>query len=313
MGGTGRMEKTSADPVSQAREIATAVRDAGGRAFFVGGWVRDRIMGRESTNVDIEVFGLPADRLRTLLESFGRVEAVGASFQVFKLGDLDISLPRRDSKAGRGHKGFEVTGDPFMSIEEAARRRDFRINAILWDPLTAEYEDPFDGRGDIERRVLRVVDPATFTDDSLRALRAIQFAARFSLTVDDEARELCRSMPLDDLPAERVWGEIEKLLLSPQPSIGLAIALEIGIIEKLFPELKALDGCPQEPEWHPEGDVWVHTLQVVDQARQRIDDLAHPQQIAIMLGALCHDLGKPKVTRFFDGHVAARSSERALD
>jgi tRNA nucleotidyltransferase (CCA-adding enzyme) len=309
MGGTGRMEKTSADPVSQAREIATAVRDAGGRAFFVGGWVRDRIMGRESTNVDIEVFGLPADRLRTLLESFGRVEAVGASFQVFKLGDLDISLPRRDSKAGRGHKGFEVTGDPFMSIEEAARRRDFRINAILWDPLTAEYEDPFDGRGDIERRVLRVVDPATFTDDSLRALRAIQFAARFSLTVDDEARELCRSMPLDDLPAERVWGEIEKLLLSPQPSIGLAIALEIGIIEKLFPELKALDGCPQEPEWHPEGDVWVHTLQVVDQARQRIDDLAHPQQIAIMLGALCHDLGKPKVTRFFDGRIRSHDHE----
>ena len=287
MGGTGRMEKTSADPVSQAREIATAVRDAGGRAFFVGGWVRDRIMGRESTNVDIEVFGLPADRLRTLLESFGRVEAVGASFQVFKLGDLDISLPRRDSKAGRGHKGFEVTGDPFMSIEEAARRRDFRINAILWDPLTAEYEDPFDGRGDIERRVLRVVDPATFTDDSLRALRAIQFAARFSLTVDDEARELCRSMPLDDLPAERVWGEIEKL----------------------FPELKALDGCPQEPEWHPEGDVWVHTLQVVDQARQRIDDLAHPQQIAIMLGALCHDLGKPKVTRFFDGRIRSHDHE----
>jgi len=309
MGGTGRMEKTSADPVSQAREIATAVRDAGGRAFFVGGWVRDRIMGRESTNVDIEVFGLPADRLRTLLESFGRVEAVGASFQVFKLGDLDISLPRRDSKAGRGHKGFEVTGDPFMSIEEAARRRDFRINAILWDPLTAEYEDPFDGRGDIERRVLRVVDPATFTDDSLRALRAIQFAARFSLTVDDEARELCRSMPLDDLPAERVWGEIEKLLLSPQPSIGLAIALEIGIIEKLFPELKALDGCPQESEWHPEGDVWVHTLQVVDQARQRIDDLAHPQQIAIMLGALCHDLGKPKFTRFFDGRIRLHDHE----
>jgi len=159
MGGT---EKTSVDSLVQARDIAIAVRDAGGRAFFVGGWVRDRIMGRESTNVDIEVFSVPADRLRTLLESFGHVEAVGASFQVFKLGDLDISLPRRDSKSGRGHKGFEVTGDPFMSIEDAARRRDFRVNAILWDPLTDQYEDPFDGRGDIERRVLRVVDPATF-------------------------------------------------------------------------------------------------------------------------------------------------------
>ena len=161
------------------------------------------------------MFGLPADRLRSLLESVGRVETVGASFQVFKLGDLDVSLPRRDSKSGRGHKGFEITGDPSMSIEDAARRRDFRVNAILWDPLTDQYDDPFDGRGDIGRRLLRVVDPATFTDDSLRALRAIQFAARFGFTLDDEARTLCRSMPLDDLPAERIWGEVEKLLLAP--------------------------------------------------------------------------------------------------
>jgi len=299
----------AADSVSRARDIATAVRDAGGRAFFVGGWVRDRIMGRTSQNIDIEVFGLTADRLRSLLEAVGRVETVGASFQVFKLGDLDISLPRRDSKSGRGHRGFEVTGDPSMSIEDAARRRDFRVNAILWDPLTGEYDDPFDGRGDIERRLLRVVDPSTFTDDSLRALRAIQFAARFGFTLDDEARTLCRSMALDDLPAERIWGEIEKLLLAPAPSVGLALALELGIVAKLFPELKALDGCPQEPEWHPEGDVWVHTLQVVDQARLRIDDLPRPQQIAIMLGALCHDLGKPKVTKFFEGRIRSHDHE----
>jgi tRNA nucleotidyltransferase (CCA-adding enzyme) len=307
MGGTGGTE--AAGVVTRARDIAAAVRDAGGRAFFVGGWVRDRIMGRDSTNVDLEVFGLPVDRLQALLEARGRVESVGASFQVFKLGDLDVSLPRRDSKSGRGHKGFAVTGDPSMSIEEAARRRDFRVNAILWDPLTDQYEDPFDGRGDIERRVLRVVDPSTFTDDSLRALRAIQFAARFGFAVDEEARALCRSMPLDDLPAERVWGEIEKLLLSPKPSVGFALALELGIVEKLFPELKALDGCPQEPEWHPEGDVWVHTLQVVDQARLRIDDLPHAQQLAVMLGALCHDLGKPRVTRFFDGRIRSHEHE----
>jgi tRNA nucleotidyltransferase (CCA-adding enzyme) len=309
MGGTGRTERTSADPVSMARDIAAAVCDAGGRAFFVGGWVRDRLMGRESKNVDLEVFRLPVDRLRALLESFGRVETVGASFQVFKLGDLDISLPRRDSKSGRGHKGFEITGDPYMSVEDAARRRDFRVNAILWDPIEERYEDPFDGRGDIERRLLRVVDPATFTDDSLRALRAIQFAARFEFTLDEEARALCGSMPLDDLPAERVWGEVEKLLLAPKPSIGLGLALELGIVEKLFPELKALDGCPQEPEWHPEGDVWVHTLQVVDQTRRRIDDLPRPQRIAIMLGALCHDLGKPKVTRFFEGRIRSHDHE----
>ncbi|HXD74082.1 MAG TPA: hypothetical protein VN628_10115, partial [Vicinamibacterales bacterium] len=149
------------DSLQHAEKIAAAARDAGGRALFVGGWVRDRLMGHESKNIDIEIFGLPADRVRTILESLGRVDAVGASFQVFKSGDVDVSLPRRDSKAGRGHKGFEVTGDPSMSVEDAARRRDFRINAILWDPLTDEHLDPFDGRGDLERRLLRVVDPST--------------------------------------------------------------------------------------------------------------------------------------------------------
>jgi tRNA nucleotidyltransferase (CCA-adding enzyme) len=290
-------------------DIALAVRDAGGRALFVGGCVRDRIMGRDSKDIDVEVFGVPADRLKTLLESLGRVETVGESFQVFKIGDVDVSLPRRESKSGRGHRGFEVTGDPSMPVEDAARRRDFRINAILWDPLTGEYLDPFDGRGDIDRRVLRVVDPATFSDDSLRALRAIQFAARFEFTLDADARELCRAMPLDDLPAERVWGEVEKLLLAPKPSIGLALALELGIVEKLWPELKALDGCPQEPEWHPEGDVWVHNLQVIDQARTRIDDLPRPQQLAIMLGAVCHDLGKPATTKFADGRIRSLDHE----
>ena len=297
------------DSFSRARDIALAVRTAGGRALFVGGWVRDRLMGRDVKDVDIEVFGVPADRLRALLESLGRVESVGESFQVFKAGDIDVSLPRRESKSGRGHRGFEVAGDPGMSVEEAARRRDFTVNAILWDPLTEEYLDPFDGRGDIGRRLLRVVDPATFGDDSLRALRAVQFAARFEFSLDDEARRLCREMPLDDLPAERVWGEVEKLLLARRPSTGLALALELGIVASLFPELKALDGCPQEPEWHPEGDVWVHTLQVVDQARSRIHDLPRPQQLTMMLGALCHDLGKPATTKFSDGRIRSLDHE----
>jgi tRNA nucleotidyltransferase (CCA-adding enzyme) len=303
------------DSVSRAHDIARAVRSAGGRALIVGGWVRDRIMAGEddlknvSKDIDIEVFGLPADRLKTLLESLGRVESVGESFQVFKAGDIDVSLPRRESKSGRGHRGFEVAGDPAMSVEDAARRRDFTINAILWDPLTEEYLDPFDGRRDIAKRVLRVVDSGTFSDDSLRALRAVQFAARFEFSLDDEARRLCRDVPLDDLPAERVWGEVEKLLLARHPSVGLALALDLDIVARLFPELKALDGCPQEPEWHPEGDVWVHTLQVVDQARTRIDDLSRPQQLAMMLGAVCHDLGKPATTKFSDGRIRSLDHE----
>jgi tRNA nucleotidyltransferase (CCA-adding enzyme) len=291
------------------QSIAVAIRNAGGRALIVGGWVRDRLLGRESKDIDLEVYGIEAARLRQVLETFGRVETVGESFQVYKLGDVDVSLPRRESKAGRGHRGFDVTGDPHLSIADAARRRDFTVNAIAWDPLTGEYEDPFDGRGDINRRVLRVVDPSRFSDDSLRVLRAVQLAARLEFHLDDETRALCRAIPLDDLPSERLWGEIEKLLFAPHPSLGFALMLELDVVSKLFPELETLVGCPQEPEWHPEGDVWVHTLQVVDQARVRIEDLERPQQIAVMLGALCHDFGKPATTSMIDGRIRSMDHE----
>jgi tRNA nucleotidyltransferase (CCA-adding enzyme) len=154
-----------------AIDIARRVNADGGRALIVGGWVRDRLLQRDSKDIDIEVFGVAAERLRLLLDEFGRVETVGESFQVFKVGGLDVSLPRRESKSGRGPKGFLVTGDPSMSIPDAARRRDFTVNAISWDPLTGEYLDPFDGRRDIAARLLRVVDARTFGDDSLRVLR----------------------------------------------------------------------------------------------------------------------------------------------
>ena len=292
-----------------ALEIARAVNHAGGRALIVGGWVRDRLIGRDSKDIDIEVFGLPANRLRSLLEALGRVEAVGESFQVYKIGEIDVSLPRRESKARRGHRGFDVTGDPSMTVADAARRRDFTVNAIAWDPLDDVYLDPFDGRTDLARRLLRAVDPATFPEDSLRVLRAVQFAARFNFELDERTLAMCRSIPLDDLAAERIWGEIEKLLFAPGPSIGFALALELGAIAQLFPELNALAGCPQEPEWHPEGDVWVHTLQVIDQARMGVDDLPRPQQIAVMLGAVCHDLGKPATTALIDGRIRSMDHE----
>jgi tRNA nucleotidyltransferase (CCA-adding enzyme) len=306
---SSRLPEVSDSAPERAHRIAASVRAAGGRALIVGGWVRDRLMGRPSKDVDIEVFGVAADRLRELLESLGRVELVGESFQVYKSGDVDVSLPRHESKSGRGHRGFEVRGDPTMRLDEAVRRRDFTINAIAWDPLTNEYLDPCDGRGDIERRLLRAVDPETFADDSLRVLRALQFSARFAFALDPATRELCRTIPVDDLPPERIWGEIEKLLLAPRPSVGLELAMELGVVRSLFPELQALAGCPQEPEWHPEGDVWVHTLQVVDRARDRIEDLARPQQIAIMLGALCHDLGKPATTAVLDGRIRSLDHE----
>jgi tRNA nucleotidyltransferase (CCA-adding enzyme) len=293
--------------------IARLVAAHDGRALIVGGWVRDRLLGRPNKDVDVEVYGIPADRLRALLETIGPVNAVGEHFTVYKVEEVDVSLPRRESKIGRGHRAFAVTGDPGMDTTEATRRRDFTINAISWDPLLDKYEDPFDGRRDLlERKTLKAVDRNTFGDDSLRVLRGVQFAARFDLDMDPETKALCGDIRLDDLPAERIWGEIEKLLLlAERPSIGFALALELSVIDKLFPELRALVGCPQEPEWHPEGDVWVHTLMVIDQARQRIHDLERPQQITVMLGAVCHDLGKPPTTAVVDGRIRSIDHEQA--
>jgi tRNA nucleotidyltransferase (CCA-adding enzyme) len=300
-----------------ARSIAAAVRDAGGRALIVGGWVRDRLLGHPSKDLDLEIFGIPQEDLPPLLAPFGRIDAVGQSFPVYKVirsgeGEIDVALPRRESKRGRGHRAFDVQGDPSMSLEDAARRRDFTINAIAWDPLADVYHDPFGGRADLERRLLKAVDLSRFGDDSLRVLRAMQFAARFEFALEDQTAALCRTIPLDDLPAERVWGEFEKLLLqAARPSIGLALALDLDVVDRLFPELKALVGCEQEPEWHPEGDVWTHTLMVVDCAREMNADLERRKLITVMLGAVCHDFGKPATTAIVDGRIRSLDHEEA--
>lgn len=302
----------TSDPLQHATVIARAVRERGGRAFIVGGYVRDRLLGISSDEIDLEVYGIPEAELRHVLERIGRVEAVGQQFAVYKMGKVDVALPRRESKTGRGHKAFAVTGDPAMPYEDAARRRDFTINAISWDPLTDEYVDPFNGREDLRQRRLRVVDARTFADDSLRVLRALQFTARFQLTADDETKSICRGIALDDLPAERIWGEFEKLLLKAErPSLGFALARDVGVTDKLLPEMHALIDCPQEPEWHPEGDVWIHTLMVIDEARRRNDDLDRAPLAAVMLSAVCHDFGKPLTTAVVDGRIRSLGHEEA--
>jgi tRNA nucleotidyltransferase (CCA-adding enzyme) len=299
-------------------KLAQAVREAGGRALLVGGWVRDFIRGEPNLDYDVEVYGLEAAALRTLLDSFGRVDAVGEAFTVYKLrlrgegGSLvvDVSMPRRESKIGRGHRGFVVEGDPHMSREEAARRRDFTINAIMYDPVEERFLDPFDGRRDIEQRLIRVVDPATFIEDSLRVLRGMQFASRFEYRLDAATVELCRRIDLSDLPAERVLGEVEKWLLnSNQPSIGLEAGRALGVVKQLWPEIDALIGCPQDPIVHPEGDVFIHTGLVLDEARRLVDALPKPKRFAVMFGALCHDFGKPSTTSVEYGRVKASGHE----
>ncbi len=299
------------------------IRAAGGRPFVVGGAVRDALFGKdlEDQNYDVEVFGLAVEPLEEVLSRAGRVDAVGQSFRVFKVtglegsaGAVDVALPRRDSKVGPGHRGIAVSGDPHLTIEEASRRRDFTMNALLWDPDTREVLDPWDGRRDIEARLLRAVDETTFGEDPLRALRALQLAARFELDVEPTTARLCASMPLDELPAERVFGEIEKLLLQArQPSRGFVLMKEWEMLPALAPELVPLETTPQDPEWHPEGDVWTHTLQVVDQAAALVDDLAadRPRALSVMLGSLCHDLGKPAATRHENGRIRSRGHEEA--
>ncbi|HVQ34888.1 MAG TPA: HD domain-containing protein [Candidatus Bathyarchaeia archaeon] len=307
------------DALDPLRRIASAVADAPPerpgvppRALLVGGFVRDALLGRLRGDADVEVFGLPAERVEEILrrEFPGRVNTVGRSFGVFKVhgvaahGDVDVSLPRTESKVAPGHTGFAVTGDPFLPFAEAARRRDFTVNALALDARTGEVLDAHGGRADLEARVLRAVDAASFPEDPLRVWRAVQLAARLEFTVHAETTALLTRMvaagELSHLSRERVSEEWRKLLSAPKPSIGLAFAREIGALAACFPELAVLDRTPQDPEWHPEGNVWVHTLLVVDEAaaivRREREALEPGEPLAVMLGALLHDLGKATTT-----------------
>lgn len=314
------------DPV--VLQICENVRDQGGRAFLVGGWVRDfealrlrGLSGMPASEYDLEVYRLPAERLASLLGRFGEVRLVGQSFAVYKLvpraaggsqAAIDVSLPRRDTKVAPGHRGFSVLGDPELSWDEATRRRDFTMNAMMFDPLAGEIIDVWGGRADLRAGLLRAVDPSTFVEDSLRVLRAMQFAARFEFAIEPGTVDLCRGIDLSDLPAERIWGEIEKLLLlSARPSVGLSWADRLGIVDRLFPELKALQGCLQEREWHPEGDVWTHTLLAIDVAKGEIEGLPKEKALAVLLAVVCHDFGKPATTAMVDGRIRSYEHEAA--
>lgn len=312
----------SALPIDVPEGVAAcgeALERAGGRVFLVGGAVRDALLGRPVKDYDLEVFGLSAEAVLAALVRIARVEPAGDSFPVFKVaslpgvtGQLDVALPRRDSKKGPGHRGIHAEADPFMPVEEAARRRDFTINAMMFDLRSGALVDPFGGAQDLEARVLRVVDPSTFADDPLRALRAAQFAARFGLELEPDTARLCASMPLGELPPDRIFGEIEKALLhAGRPSVAFKLLFDWDQFRDIAPELIPLAATPQDPQWHPEGDVWTHTLMALDQARLLIDDLDTPRALAVMLGTLCHDLGKPATTKFEDGRIRSRGHEEA--
>lgn len=301
------------DPVGQqVQAIAEAIRVRGGRAILVGGAVRDALRGEPSKDLDVETFGIGLAELEAVLAGFGDVITVGRSFGVLMLRglDVDFSLPRRDSKVGAGHRGFEIQVDPGLDFAEAARRRDLTVNAIGFDFVSGELLDPHGGVADLEAGRLRATDPPSFSDDPLRGLRVAQFAARFEMRPDAELRLLCRRLDLSELPGERLHDEFHKLLLKgSRPSLGLDFLDDCDLI-RFFPELAELRGVPQDPEWHPEGDVWIHTLMVVDAAAKlRTDDPAEDE--ALMFAALCHDLGKPATTELAQGRVRSRGHDRA--
>lgn len=246
------------------RQVLGAVGAAGGRPMLVGGCVRDRLLGAVSKDVDVEVYGRSLDELEAALLASGcRVDAVGAQFGVLKVvaggGEFDVSVPRRDSKTGVGHRGFAVEVDHTISEVEATARRDFTINSLMWDPMSGDIVDCHQGLVDLERRVLRHTS-AAFAEDPLRVLRGVQFAGRFDMTFDADTVALCRSMSgeFGSLPTERVWGEWSKIASKAvSPSRSLAALTETGWVEH-HPELVGIQGVPQDPRWHPEGDVEVH-------------------------------------------------------
>lgn len=281
-------------------QVCRLVRKAGGRAWVVGGAVRDAVLGLPVNDLDLEVYGVDAERLESVLANQFAIDTVGRAFGVLKLHGLpiDVSLPRRESKAGLGHRGFLVQSDPSLDLEEAALRRDFTMNAMAFDPLSHDLVDPFDGRQDLSSGRLRHCSGA-FVEDPLRVLRGMQFAARFGLVGDDETLALCRTIEPEGLANERVWQEWRKLLLlGRHPSLGLRFLREAGWLRH-FPPLAALDGLPQDPTFHPEGDVYTHTALCLDVfAEQRVGD--DVEDLVVGLAVLCHDVGKPLVQQVDD-------------
>ena len=304
-------------------DLAGSVRDAGGRAVVVGGAVRDMVAGRlrgvnmAVKDLDVEVYGVEGDRLRNLLAGSGRrVDEVGASFGVLKVldrgVDLDVSMPRRESSTGAGHRDFAVAADPHMSFTEAALRRDFTIGAMGFDPLTGELLDPYGGAADLTAGVLRHVSDA-FAEDPLRVLRGARFAARFGLTMHPDTVALCRSLrpAAAGLAAERIWGELELTIRqATRPGEALRVLDQVDWID-IHPEIADLRGVAQDPEWHPEGDVFVHTAHVLDYWSTHLRTGVADDDMVVALACLCHDLGKPAVTVSAEGRWRAHGHEAA--
>ena len=293
-------------------------RDA--QAIIVGGSVRDYYLNLSIKDYDVEVYGLSTmEELEQILSSFGSVNLVGKSFGVLKFkyeGDeYDFSFPRTESKTGLGHKDFDVIVDGSLNYHVAFKRRDFTINAMAYHVEKEQFIDPFNGLDDLKNKTLKHIDDKTFVEDPLRVYRAVQFCARFDFSLADKTFDLCKKMvankELDSLAKERVYEEFKKLLLkSPQPSLGFELMRKLGILN-YFPELQAIIGIRQSPKWHPEGDVWVHTMMSLDVMVSLLGE-DKKDNLVLMFATLCHDLGKATTTTIDeDGNIRAIGHESA--
>ena len=304
------VEKIMNSNTQIAEKIALAVSSAGGTAYYVGGCVRDKLLGIESDDIDIEVHGIESYTLDSILSSVGHCREIGVSFGIWSIDgyNIDIAMPRIEQATGRGHRDFKTFIDPYLGTDKAAKRRDFTINAMMENVLTHELIDHYGGRYDLKNGIIRHVNDESFNEDPLRVLRAADFSARFGFCVADETLELCRKMSLCELSCERVFGELEKALKKSQkPSLFFEFLRRADKLEPWFPEVKRLIGVPQSPVHHSEGDVYTHTMLVLDAAAELRKNAKEP--LGFMLSALCHDFGKIVTTEETDGTIHAIGHE----
>jgi tRNA nucleotidyltransferase (CCA-adding enzyme) len=300
----------------QLRPVIAAIISGGGNPYAVGGCVRDFLLDREPKDFDIEVFSISEDKLISILSQFGKVDLVGKSFGIIKLaidGEwYDFSIPRRERKSGVGHQAFEVTTDPFLTLADAAARRDFTINAIYFDLEASQFADPYNGLHDLHDGTIRHTS-AAFGEDPLRVLRAFQFCSRFDFKVAPETVELCRSL-LPEFPSiskERLWVEFQKWAeKSIAPERGIQFLIDCGWIT-CFPELSAIVGVEQDARWHPEGPVEVHTMECLKAIRRIDPSLAGERKVILTLATLCHDLGKATHTQIYPDKITSIGHEKA--
>ncbi len=300
------------EDIKTAHRLAELVSEKGGSAYYVGGYVRDRLLLRENKDIDIEVHGITPEALEDILDSMGSRMEIGESFGIYGLkgSGIDIAMPRTERLTGTGHRDFEVTVDPFIGTEKAAQRRDFTINALMENILTGEVTDHFGGIADLKDGIIRHVSGRTFPEDPLRVLRAAQFAARFGFNVADETVCLCRNIDLSTLSKERIEGEFKKVLLkADKPSVFFETLRNMEQLDLWFPEVKALIGVPQHRLYHMEGDVWNHTMMVLDEAAKYRSKADEPY--GFMMTALVHDLGKAVTTEERNGFYHAYGHETA--